>query len=225
MKIKPLLYLFSSVILIVALPLIAFANPIPNIDSIVDDDEGDVITTVIESTETTKVTNATTETTSDNTTTKRGGVFLGSFNITSEREEETTQENTVESTSLAPSENNAAHTHDWHIISFVGETGEAVIKCSGCNETYTDYIFDHFFDDTHQTLQPSDEPFDVVSDGTINAKDYAYLFKQYYSYYNFLNDFFTSKQFLYKEKFVFVYITVLFIISTGCICFSLRRVK
>lgn len=228
---KNLLIFLSSLIVLSSIPIIVLGVT-PNMDSIIgEDDEGE--TTVITTTETTteSTTQSVTQSTTDNTTisattestTRR--VFLGEINVTTSSDASTTTQQSTQTTTLSSQETTTAHTHNYKIIDFSGETGVGTIRCELCGDIYTDTFVNHLFSDTHQTLLPDDEPWDVVPDGTINSKDYAALFKQFYSYYAFIADFLSSKQFLYKEMFAYIYLTVLFISCTAVICISCWRSK
>lgn len=114
--------------------------------------------------------------------------------------------------------------HNYVIVGFNCESGLATIKCSLCDDVYTDYFANHVTGRIIPGQNPEnyDPIFDVVNDGVINGKDYAYLMQQYYDDFS-INDIFDSHEFLFKEQFNYIFTTVLTIISTFAICFAVRR--
>ncbi|MBQ7741118.1 MAG: hypothetical protein IJT65_07805 [Eubacterium sp.] len=62
------------------------------------------------------------------------------------------------------------HTHNYQIVEFDG--GIITFSCGLCGNSYTMAFSEHINDTDCPEL-------DVVSDGIVNAKDYAYLMKTY----------------------------------------------
>lgn len=110
--------------------------------------------------------------------------------------------------------------HEWKFVNFDTDTMAISLKCINCDETMTTYFIDLVTSDTYIPC------LDFNNDKTLNAFDYALMFK-YHS--NLLDrdifDLYSSKKFLYKETFSYVYQTILTVVSTGCICLVLRRNK
>lgn len=110
--------------------------------------------------------------------------------------------------------------HDWEFVNYDSNTMVISLKCVNCDSTMTTYFIDLVKTDTYIPC------LDFNNDKTLNAFDYALMFK-YHS--NLLDrdifDLYSSKKFLYKETFSYVYQTILTVVSTGCICLVLRRNK
>lgn len=72
---------------------------------------------------------------------------------------------------VAGQENNLIipHEHDYQIVAF--EEGVVTFRCEDCDAMHTEDFADHINEDY--------EPLDVVADGIVNAKDYAYLLQHY----------------------------------------------
>ena len=115
--------------------------------------------------------------------------------------------------------------HNWEVVAFDAAYNVITLKCSDC-----DLIHTIDFADCLTNFNANDEYFsavDVNNDGVINGRDYSYLVRGFTNLLqtdSFIN-MFSSKQFLYKEMFLYIYLTVLFIVSTGFICYSVRRSK
>ena len=131
-------------------------------------------------------------------------------------EESTTQSEVVSSDEC---------THNWEVVAFDAAYNVITLKCSEC-----DLIHTIDFADCLTNFNANDEYFsavDVNKDGVINGRDYSYLVRGFTNLLqtdSFIN-MFSSKQFLYKEMFLYIYLTVLFFVSTGFICYSVRRSK
>ncbi len=112
--------------------------------------------------------------------------------------------------------------HSYHIIAF-DDSGSVTIKCSKCSDLYTDNFINHL-------TKPDDNSnydiiFDLNKDGIINARDYSFLIHNFSDNLDYCNllDVYNSKQFLYKEQFFYIYLTILIIVSVFCICLTIRR--
>lgn len=72
---------------------------------------------------------------------------------------------------VAGQENNLIipHEHEYQVVAF--EEGVATLRCEECNAVCTEDFKNHINEDY--------EPLDVVIDGIVNAKDYAYLLQHY----------------------------------------------
>ena len=150
----------------------------------------------------------------------------GENNETSTSSEESISDKSdTEITTMASEEAASAHEHDYKIIKFNVDSGVAVIRCSICGDEYNDVFVHHLNSEYHQNFTLSDKPWDVVPDETVNGQDYAWLMREFSSDYSYIYDFFNSHNFVYKEQFFFIYLTSLFLISTGCFCLSVRRMK
>ena len=64
--------------------------------------------------------------------------------------------------------------HDYQIVS-LEKNGDIILMCDKCNDRITTTFAKHINERNYA-------PLDVVSDGIVNAKDYAYI------YHNYLND-------------------------------------
>ena len=119
---------------------------------------------------------------------------------------------------LAEETTNISCNHNFELVGFNTETGLATIKCSLCDYSYTDYFVNHLSSDINANQNDNNyEPlFDVVNDGVINNKDYVYLMQLY------SNDF-SIEGFSNKEKFYIIYSTVILLVFTFIIVFSVRR--
>lgn len=139
-------------------------------------------------------------------------------------DEETTvsEETTTEHSEIVVS-SDPEHTHNWEVVAFDAAYNVITLKCSECQLVET-----VDFADCLSSFNPNDEYFsavDVNNDGVINGRDYSYLVRGFTNILqtdSFVN-MFSSNEFLYKEIFFYVYLTVLFIGSTGFICVYLRR--
>lgn len=63
-----------------------------------------------------------------------------------------------------------AHEHAYQIVAF--ENGVVTFRCEVCDDAYTEDFADHLNERAYA-------PLDVVPDGIVNAKDYAYLLQHY----------------------------------------------
>ncbi len=216
MKIKSfIVFLLSLAFILLVTPIYTFAE----IDMDYDDEPLD-------------------ETTVSDTTSNRPGGLLGGTYSGSSSEEETSEEeytmiidnSTTNKTPVKPPSYSEVDTfepceeHNFVIVGFDCNNGLATIKCTVCGYSYTDYFADHITGRTTPGENPEnyDPVFDLVNDGVINGKDYALLMQRYYDDFS-INDIFDSQEFLFKEKFGYIYITVILLISTFAICFSVRR--
>ena len=115
--------------------------------------------------------------------------------------------------------------HNWEVVAFDATYNIITLKCSEC-----DHIVTLDFAECLTNFNANNEYFsavDVNNDGVINGRDYSYLVRGFTNLLqtdSFIN-MFSSKEFLYKEMFLYIYLTVLFIVSTGFICISVRRSK
>lgn len=62
------------------------------------------------------------------------------------------------------------HNHELTVTSF--NNGEVTYTCAICEDSFVDYFENHINESGY-------EPLDVVDDGIINAKDFAYLSRNY----------------------------------------------
>ena len=216
MKIKSFIICILSLIFILLFTCpIAYAE----IDNDVDNDDLDFPTTVTQSTTTASKSVTTTKSSKvSNTSGKKGGSV-----------ETTTEESTTENETSEPDESTTAAgaencEHNFVIVGFDCDYGLATIRCTRCKYTYTDYFADHVTSHKVPGQNPEnyDPVFDVVNDGVINGKDYAYLLQQYYEDF-YVNSIFDSHEFLFKEQFGYIYLTVLMIVSSAVICLTIRR--
>lgn len=211
MKIK------STCIFILSLMLILHfttCNAFAVIDADVDNDDLDPPTTV-------------TSTTSASKSQFTTQASKGSKGDTKGGSETTTETTTVpaDETSTTEAEQQNCE-HNYVIVGFDYETGLATIRCSRCKYTYTDYFASHVTGHKVPGENPEnyDPVFDVVNDGVINGKDYAYLLQEFYDEFDFLNVL-DSHEFLFKEKFGIIYFTVLTIISISVMVLAIRRCR
>lgn len=70
-------------------------------------------------------------------------------------------------------ENDSPHTHEYHVITF--SQGVVSYKCRYCNDVYSETFASRLNERNYA-------PLDVVADGVINAKDYAFLINHYDSF-------------------------------------------
>lgn len=145
--------------------------------------------------------------------------------------EEVSSEITSEESSSEPSSEEESTTvvvssecsHNWEVVAFDSLYNVITLKCSEC-----DLIHTLDFAECLTNFNSNNQYFhavDVNNDGVINGRDYSYLVRGFTNLLqtdSFIN-MFSSKEFLYKEMFLYIYLTVLFIVSTGFICVSVRR--
>ena len=131
-------------------------------------------------------------------------------------EEPTTQSDVVSSDEC---------THNWDVVAFDAAYNVITLKCSEC-----DLIHTLDFAECLTNFNANNEYFsavDVNNDGVINGRDYSYLVRGFTNLLqtdSFIN-MFNSKEFLYKESFFYIYLTVCFVVFTGAVCYTIRRVK
>lgn len=115
------------------------------------------------------------------------------------------------------------HSHTWDVVAFDATYNVVTLKCSECQLVET---LD--FAECLTNFTANNEYFsavDVNHDGVINGRDYSYLVRGFTNLLQtdaFIN-MFSSKEFLYKEMFLYIYLTILFVVSTGFICISIKR--
>ena len=132
-------------------------------------------------------------------------------------EEPTTESNNVVSSDVC--------SHSWGVVAFDPIYNVVTLKCSECSLIHT---LD--FSECLTNFNANNEYFsavDVNNDGVINGRDYSYLVRGFTNLLqtdSFIN-MFSSKEFLYKEMFLYIYLSICFILSTGFICLSIRRAK
>lgn len=61
--------------------------------------------------------------------------------------------------------------HHYQIVS-LEPNGDIILKCDNCNDRFTTTFEEHINERNYQ-------PLDVVPDGLVNAKDYAYIIQHY----------------------------------------------
>ena len=69
--------------------------------------------------------------------------------------------------------NNSPHTHEYHVVSF--SQGVVSYKCRYCGDAFSEAFASRLNERNYA-------PLDVVADGVINAKDYAFLINHYDSF-------------------------------------------